>query len=198
MRRREARAPRAVHKPRHDTMPASNMNSEGDTARHRPGLRPEGVPARGRKAGGSPNSTRPTGSGAPPASRIELSYPAVETAVPAARRSIACFAADAGLSDDRLDDARLAVSEAVTNVVKHAYRDGTGEVWISAIATPETLWISIADNGCGHQTPALNAGLGFGLKLMLDACDEFRVTERAEGGTEVSLGFRIAAAELAS
>jgi anti-sigma regulatory factor (Ser/Thr protein kinase) len=122
----------------------------------------------------------------------------VKTAVPAARRSIACFAAEAGLSDDRLDAARLAVSEAVTNVVKHAYRDGSGEVRITATATPDTLWVVIADDGCGHRTPAADPGLGFGLKLMVDACDEFRVTERPEGGTEVCLGFRIAAAELAS
>jgi anti-sigma regulatory factor (Ser/Thr protein kinase) len=48
------------------------------------------------------------------------------------------------------------VSEAVTNVVKHAYRDGTGEVRITAAATPGTLWVVIADDGCRHQTPAVH------------------------------------------
>ena len=41
-----------------------------------------------------------------------------------ARRALAAVAAAAGVAGERLDEIRLAVSEALTNAVVHAYRNG--------------------------------------------------------------------------
>lgn len=117
------------------------------------------------------------------------SYPAVPATVPQARSVVADFAARAGASGKLLDSVRLAVSEAVTNAVVHAYRELPGEVQITAAIAADELWVLIADHGCGHLTPAATPGLGLGLMLMAEASDELVIAERADGGTEVRMQF---------
>jgi anti-sigma regulatory factor (Ser/Thr protein kinase) len=120
---------------------------------------------------------------------VDEHYPAVAASVPQARGAVAEFAERAGLSDKRLEGLRLAVSEAVTNVVLHAYRGRDGELQIDAAVAADELWVLVADTGCGYQTPSKNPGFGFGLALIADACDEFVITERAHGGTEARMRF---------
>jgi anti-sigma regulatory factor (Ser/Thr protein kinase) len=118
-------------------------------------------------------------------------FPAVAESVPKARAVLTEFARQAGLCGARLDMLRVAVSEAVTNVVVHAYRGRAGSVGVAAAVASGELWVLISDDGCGHQTPPENPGLGFGLVLMADACDDFVIAERAEGGTEARMLFRL-------
>jgi two-component sensor histidine kinase len=49
--------------------------------------------------------------------------------------------------------------------------------------------VLVSDSGCGYQTPPERPGLGLGLVLIADACDEFVIAERAEGGTEARMQF---------
>lgn len=119
-------------------------------------------------------------------------YPAVAASVPLARAVVAARAAQAGLRTERLDAVRLAVTEAVTNVVRHAYPDREGMIELTAgLVGDHELWVFVADHGCGQQARSRNPGLGFGLGLMSEACDDFVVAERAEGGTEVRMCFRL-------
>ena len=118
-------------------------------------------------------------------------YPAEPDSVPMARAAVAALAADAGLDPERLGPFRLAVSEAVTNAVVHAYRGGPGDVQVSAAVAGGEVWIVVTDSGCGYVTPSRTPGLGFGLELIAEACDEFVITERAEGGTEARLVFAL-------
>jgi anti-sigma regulatory factor (Ser/Thr protein kinase) len=121
---------------------------------------------------------------------LNESLPAVAASVPRARALVAEFAHEAaGLDGARLDSLRLAVSEAVTNVVVHAYRGRAGTVKITGAIASDELWVLISDSGCGYQTPSERPGLGWGLVLMADACDDFGIFERADGGTEVRLQF---------
>ena len=124
---------------------------------------------------------------------LQQTYPAIETTVPEARRSVARFAAAAGLDGERLDAVRLAVSEAVSNAVIHAYPGRDGEVHVNAAVTARELQVLVTDSGRGFQAPAETPGLGFGLKLMAEASDVFDAVERAEGGTEVRLVFGLEA-----
>lgn len=116
--------------------------------------------------------------------------------MPLLRRSVADFAAAAGLPEDRLDALRLAASEAVSNVVLHAYRGEPGDVYVRGWLASDELRVLVSDNG--PQTPAQQPGLGMGLPLMADASDDFSVAERAEGGTAVSLVFLLRDAEPSS
>lgn len=122
-------------------------------------------------------------------SKLDESLPAVAASVPRARRLVAQFARRAGLSGRGLDMLRLAVSEAVTNVVVHAYRGRSGTIRVSSAIASGELWVLVSDTGCGYQTPPKTPGLGLGLMLMADACDDFVIAERAEGGTEARMQF---------
>ena len=95
---------------------------------------------------------------------LSESYPAVAGSVPRARNDVVAFAARRGATERQLEAIRLAVSEAVSNVVLHAYnggRDGDdGRVHVTAQIAARELWILISDEGRGFQAPAQNPGLG--------------------------------------
>lgn len=108
------------------------------------------------------------------------------------RNLIAEYAIAIGISPARADDIRLAVSEAVTNVVMHAYRDEPGSVQALARVTGNELWVLITDEGVGNNVPTERPGLGFGLALIAEVSDGFTLVERAERGTEARMRFGIA------
>lgn len=118
-------------------------------------------------------------------------YFAIPESVARARARIARYAADAGFGGSRLDAVCLAVSEAVTNVVRHAYGEAEGWFDLTAGIVTGELWVLVSDRGRGMQAPSPQPGLGLGLALMADAADHFVVAERAVGGTELRLGFRL-------
>jgi anti-sigma regulatory factor (Ser/Thr protein kinase) len=118
-------------------------------------------------------------------------YPAVPASVPRARHELAEYALQAGVGADHLDRIQLAVSEAVTNAVRHAYPRTSGPVQITANALEEELWVLVADEGCGHQAPSTDPGLGWGLPLIARSCDYFVLAERSEGGTEARMRFDV-------
>jgi serine/threonine-protein kinase RsbW len=122
---------------------------------------------------------------------LSESHLATPEAVGVIRRSVAGYAGAAGITGSKLDDVRLAVSEAVANIVMHAYRAETGSVHVTARVVDHELWVLIADDGAGHNVPAARPGLGWGLALMTRACDEFTLVERATGGTEARMCFLI-------
>ncbi|MBV8948221.1 MAG: ATP-binding protein [Solirubrobacterales bacterium] len=127
---------------------------------------------------------------------LNESYPAVPEAVPLARRLVSDLAAAAGAGGERLEEIRLAVSEALTNAVVHAYGDGDppgdGEVGrfrvVAAVASSE-LWVLISDHGRGLHAGHESRGLGIGLSLISALSDDFAIVNRASGGTEVQMRF---------
>jgi serine/threonine-protein kinase RsbW len=126
---------------------------------------------------------------------LNESYPATPEAVPLARRALAAVAATAGAAGDRLDEIRLAVSEALTNAVVHAYRNGdTGRVHVTAAVASEELWVLIGDDGRGLHAWNDSRGLGIGLSLISGLSDDFAIIQRASGGTEVQMRFDLSRA----
>jgi anti-sigma regulatory factor (Ser/Thr protein kinase) len=119
------------------------------------------------------------------------SYPAVPDSVTRVRRDIEALALRHAASHEQLDGIRLAVSEAVGNCVVHAYRDGEGEVHITAAVTGGELSVFVADEGCGFNTDAESPGLGWGLALIAHSTEDFVLAERAEGGTEARMRFAL-------
>jgi anti-sigma regulatory factor (Ser/Thr protein kinase) len=105
---------------------------------------------------------------------------------------VAAFALQEGATAGQLERIRLAVSEAATNVVRHAYRGALGSLYVTATALNDELWLLIADDGCGHHSPPAQPGLGWGLALIAHTSDEFVLTERSSGGTEARMRFSLA------
>jgi serine/threonine-protein kinase RsbW/stage II sporulation protein AB (anti-sigma F factor) len=122
---------------------------------------------------------------------LSESYPAVRETVPAVRRAVASVAQAAGAPANQLDSVRLAVSEAVTNAVIHAYRGCTGQIHVTAAIASGELWVLVADDGCGFQSPSPQPGQGWGLALIAGAADSFEIATRSNGGTELRMQFAI-------
>lgn len=129
-----------------------------------------------------------------PASELELSLAATPEAVREAREAVVAFALQAGVEPRELEGIRLAVSEAVTNAVVHAYRTAPGLINVSAAQAGEELWVLVADDGCGFRVRSDSPGLGLGLIVITRLCQEMRVVHRSTGGTEVRMRFPLSVA----
>jgi anti-sigma regulatory factor (Ser/Thr protein kinase) len=89
--------------------------------------------------------------------------------VPQARHAAVALAQSAGASARVVADVALAVSEACTNVVMHAYRaaDAPGSLQVCARVTEEGLLeVVVADEGGGIEQRPDSPGLGMGMALM--------------------------------
>jgi serine/threonine-protein kinase RsbW/stage II sporulation protein AB (anti-sigma F factor) len=107
------------------------------------------------------------------------------------RRNVASFAARAGLPDDDLAELQIAVSEALSNVVLHAYRDRecNGDVRIDAAVQGRELLVRVRDFGSGIAAPADSSGAGLGLPIIARLCARHSVRCCDGGGTEVAMSF---------
>ena len=120
---------------------------------------------------------------------LSVSYDAVADSAASARADVGAFAACAGVQGDQLERVRLAVSEAVSNAIRHAYPAGDGAVHVMAAVAGGELWVLVVDEGPGLQAESPNPGLGLGLKIMERMTDGFTLAERACGGLEARLQF---------
>lgn len=125
------------------------------------------------------------------ARNLNNTYDATPGAVARARSQVADFAAAAGATRDQVDAVRLAVSEAVSNGVLHAYRSAPGTIHVQATAEAGELSIRISDDGCGLKPHADRRGLGLGLGLISQVSDDCAIVSRASGGTEIRLRFSL-------
>lgn len=123
---------------------------------------------------------------------LSESHRATPEVISALRHAVADYARSVGIEGTQLDGVRLAVSEAISNVVLHAYTSTEpGYVQVTARVVGDELWVLVADEGRGHNSRPLRPGLGWGLAFITDATDEFALVERAEGGTEARMIFRL-------
>jgi serine/threonine-protein kinase RsbW len=125
---------------------------------------------------------------------LSVTYEAEPRSVTEARSVVAEFAAAAGANATQIDAIRLAVSEAVTNAVLHAYRGDPGQIQVTAAVAGPELWILVADEGGGMQPAANRPGLGLGLGLISQVCDDMSIVPRSAGGIEVQILFKLAVA----
>jgi serine/threonine-protein kinase RsbW len=121
----------------------------------------------------------------------ELVLPATPESIGVARQAVARFGAGHGLSTQGLDRLRLAVTEAVSNVVRHAYGPDGGPVEIVAELESDDLLVIVRDEGRGLGNAAAGSP-GFGLRLMQSVAATCDLSSQRESGTEVRMTFRIA------
>ena len=125
--------------------------------------------------------------------RLELEVTALAEEVGVARNAVAGFAKDAGATLNAVEAVRLAVSEALTNVVHHAYVGARpGPMVVEAWIGDGALLVLICDEGSGMRPRPDTPGLGLGLPLIAQLADDFRIEDRREGaGTKVSMRFSL-------
>jgi serine/threonine-protein kinase RsbW len=90
------------------------------------------------------------------------------------------------LDDETINDLKLAVTEACTNSVRHAYRGNGGIVDIVYELHEDRLVVEVSDDGAGFDPNELvEAGEltegGLGIAIIRAVVDEFEVGERQDG-----------------
>lgn len=117
--------------------------------------------------------------------------PASVAALPQLRSVVRSYAAaTCGIDEDESALIALAVTEAATNVVRHAYRGRPGMIDVEAEVSGNELRVRIADGGVGMSRSSPNAGMGAGLRIM-QGLAETRISSAPGQGTEVELVFRL-------
>jgi serine/threonine-protein kinase RsbW len=104
------------------------------------------------------------------------------------RREIAAFATRCGMGSEGVEGVRLAISEAATNAVVHAYREFDGDLRVRAVVEGDELVVVVCDTGLGLSPRAGSPGLGFGMPLIASVTSRFRTVSN-DGGTEVHMAF---------
>jgi anti-sigma regulatory factor (Ser/Thr protein kinase) len=105
------------------------------------------------------------------------------------RRAAAAVAAEHGLGGAALEHFELAVSEALTNVVLHAYPSASGPMSVEIESDEDEIRVTVADQGDGIVAQADHRGLGLGLGILAGSADSCEIRSRRGGGVEVTLGF---------
>ena len=125
------------------------------------------------------------------AQRFSLRLPALAINLTVVRQAITGAAIVAGLSSPEIEDVKVAVTEACTNAVMHAYPGATGEMDVTAWASPERLVLRVLDfgQGIGGAGDGTKKGLGLGLGLIAALAEEVDVGPRPGGGTQVWMSF---------
>ena len=125
------------------------------------------------------------------------SYPARPEALARARHAAVRRAKNLGADDSVAQAVALAVTEACSNVVVHAYRDAArpGAMTV-ALERPNThLCLYVTDDGIGIRPRLDSPGLGLGIPLISELTAAFELRKRPEGGTELCMRFALRMAE---
>ena len=107
------------------------------------------------------------------------------------RTGVVSFAARHGASLGVQTDIALAVSEAVTNSVLHAFvHQPVGTISLFAEAAVDALHVRITDDGSGMSPRSDSPGMGLGLNLIRRLTSSLELGPGPSGrGTEMRLSF---------
>ena len=120
---------------------------------------------------------------------IRLTIPAKAEYITLVRLALSGLSQSRELPDETLGDLKLAVTEACSNSIRHAYgdeRDGSVEVVYELY--PDRLVVEVSDDGPGFAVPeqafgdgrVLNEG-GLGIAIIRELADELELGPRAGG-----------------
>jgi serine/threonine-protein kinase RsbW len=124
--------------------------------------------------------------------QLHLLLPAAPENVVVARQAITGLCEGLGFPSRATDDVRLAVTEACTNVVVHAYAPETPapQLELDARAVDQELLICVRDKGRGMGVFTGAAGLGLGLPLIAALTRAVEMRAGPGGiGTEIAMTF---------
>jgi serine/threonine-protein kinase RsbW len=125
-----------------------------------------------------PSTPRASANGG--AQTVRLTIPAKAEYITLVRLALSGLSQSRQLSDETLGDLKLAVTEACSNSVRHAYRDGhPGSVEVVYEVHSDRLVIEVSDDGQGFavaerhgaQDAALTEG-GLGIAIIRELADE--------------------------
>ena len=118
-------------------------------------------------------------------------FTALPERIAAVRHEVRDYAERNGAANP--DAVALAVTEAITNAVVHAYvgatEPGEIEVVVQRLPEDEGIEILVCDEGRGMMPRTDSPGLGLGLPMVATLAERFEIEARAGGGTRILMAF---------
>jgi serine/threonine-protein kinase RsbW len=118
---------------------------------------------------------------------VRLTIPAKAEYVSLCRLALVGLSRIRPVSEEVLADLKLAITEAASNSVRHAYANGTGVVDVVYRLDDRRLEVEVADSGTGFEVDAgegdpedLAEG-GLGIAIIRAIADEFELRSDADG-----------------
>jgi serine/threonine-protein kinase RsbW len=123
---------------------------------------------------------------------VRLTIPAKPEYITLGRLALTAIAGLRPVSDEELHDLKLALTEACTNSVKHAYGEDGGSVDIVYELLADRLAVEVGDAGSGFDPKrgarngddVLEEG-GLGIAIIRALTDEVEIGEREGGGSRL-------------
>jgi anti-sigma regulatory factor (Ser/Thr protein kinase) len=132
--------------------------------------------------------------------RVETETPDLEITLPARAENVAVVRHAVGglgevldVDDQTLSDIKLAVTEACTNVVVHAYPEVEGPMGLRASIDDRRLSLVVIDRGRGIVPRPDSPGLGLGLPLIATLAESLELGTGNSEQTEVRMTFDLGA-----
>jgi serine/threonine-protein kinase RsbW len=125
-------------------------------------------------------------------SAIRLTLPARPENVAVVRHVLGALAEALDLPAAVTDDMRLAVTEACTNVVRHAYAGERGPIDVAIRPRDGELEVTVADSGRGIGVggdTADTGGPGLGLPLIAALSDSLEIEDLRGAGSRLVMSF---------
>ncbi|MDQ2984661.1 MAG: ATP-binding protein [Actinomycetota bacterium] len=126
---------------------------------------------------------------------VRLTIPAKPEYITLGRLALTALARVRPFSPETLNDLKVALTEACSNSVRHAYQNGgEGRVEILYELASDRLVVEVADNGSGIEPGDIPARIedadeliegGLGLTLIRALADEVEIAERESGGSRL-------------
>ena len=118
---------------------------------------------------------------------IRLTIPARAEYIGLTRLALTGLSHVRGLPDEVLGDLKLAITEACSNSVRHAYEGGSGSVEIVYELRPDRLVVEVSDDGSGFDPNGPDAGEdelsegGLGIAIIRAVADRFEIGPAQDG-----------------
>jgi serine/threonine-protein kinase RsbW len=123
---------------------------------------------------------------------MELALSARAENIAIVRHALGGFGEAFEVPESKLADIRLAVTEACSNVVVHAYpNDEEGPMEVLASMDDGELTVLVRDWGAGVRPRSDSPGLGLGLSLMAALAETVQLGRDEEERTEVRMTFSL-------
>ncbi len=130
--------------------------------------------------------------------RVEMSIPASAEFISVARLAVSGVAARMNFTIEDIEDIKVALSEACTNAIQHAYQaDAKGHIEIAFLLHDTSLEMIVKDNGKGFNTDNVQSektnsstedfGLGLGLVFIQSLMDEAEINSVKGKGTTLKM-----------
>ncbi len=128
---------------------------------------------------------------------IEISIPSSSEYVGVVRLAISGVASRCNFTVDEIEDLKIAVNEACTNAVVHAYNGKTGTVTVRCYPKHNELAVEVADQGAGFNVKEVLAragkstpsgkrpSLGLGLTFIQNLMDSTKIQSAPRKGTTI-------------